>query len=106
MECNEIYSNEKMVVELNLENNTKMALILAYRPPNYDRKLGDFNIPGVDWSSSTVNNNFYQHICDMLFDFGLTQVNTLPSRADNFNVLDLILTNKPQSVNNIETEIP
>ena len=38
IECPSTSSNEILVVELSLANTCKMALILVYRPPHFDKK--------------------------------------------------------------------
>ena len=68
--------------------------------------LGDFNLPSIDWEYCTVKSGV---VCEnpeatkLLLDFMdrnfFTQVVTKPTRGNN--TLDLIFTNKPQDVLNV-----
>ena len=66
---------------------------------------GDFNLPGWDWKEHTVKPcnhpslHFMYQFGDMLDDNNFTQVVELPTR--NQNILDLVITNNPNSVKNV-----
>ena len=71
--------------------------------------LGDFNLPSVDWEYCTINSSVVcdsPEACKLLLEFldknFLSQLVTKPTRENN--ILDLILTNKPQDVLNIDTK--
>ena len=68
---------------------------------------GDFNLPGCDWKAGQVSSGSkfpdqHQKAFDLTHDFGLTQHITETTRVDPFhgtaNTLDLIMTNRPNSV--------
>ena len=67
--------------------------------------MGDFNFPLIDWeygtapsSSTNMSNTDFLHFIDHNF---LTQIVKKPTRAGN--VLDLVLTNKPQYIAELKT---
>ena len=67
---------------------------------------GDFNIGHIDWTfSSSIPGkpNLKQHhdLLDLIADHSLTQIVDKPARKDN--TLDLIITNYPSIVDNLET---
>jgi len=85
------HDNEANLRKLLLEVSSKHVLI-----------LGDFNYPGVDWSSCSVTSNcnpgtaeFVQTIEDCFY----TQHVLHPTRGDA--ILDLILSSDPDLVNNV-----
>lgn len=64
--------------------------------------LGDFNFPTIDWIGSNelcTADEF--SFCEVLKDYFLSQVNTQPIR--NANIMDLIISNEPDSIHNIQT---
>ena len=63
---------------------------------------GDFNFPQIEWDLMSSTDVSSVKFCDVLDQFSLEQVNKFPSRRHNNNVLDLVITNKPDMVTNIE----
>ncbi|KAI8494635.1 hypothetical protein Bbelb_278610 [Branchiostoma belcheri] len=66
---------------------------------------GDFNLPGWDWSSTTLKPStpypgLHQDFLDILQDNGLEQLVKEPTREDN--TLDLLVTNNPNLVPRVE----
>ena len=62
---------------------------------------GDFNCPGVDWSSgslmdSYVTSTFRESLITLAHDFMLEQTVNLPTRGNN--ILDLCLTTHPDYI--------
>ena len=71
--------------------------------------MGDFNYPGIDWSSYSTNNADAQEFLDSCQDSYLYQHILLPTRGrlgHNPSLLDLIFTNEEEMVENIELESP
>ena len=64
---------------------------------------GDFNLPGWDWKEHIVkpcnHPSLHYKFGDILDDNNLIQVVELPTR--NQNILDLVITNNPNSVKNV-----
>jgi hypothetical protein len=62
--------------------------------------FGDFNLPGIDWSSSanvsSAKESEFVKLCELK---GLQQVNPHPTRG--ISLLDLVLTNDPLLVSNL-----
>lgn len=132
MEVVELQTQCEIVwAEVTINNARKLTVGSFYRPqPNDDTSLnclneslhrintnsksitligGDFNLGNIDWdSSSTIpgrpNINHHQELLDIVADHSLTQVVNKPTRNDK--ILDLLLTNYPSIVNNIETIPP
>ena len=67
---------------------------------------GDFNLPLMNWDSCSVPTSppckAYQRLMDFINDNFATQVVDQPTRGNN--ILDLVLTNSPESVANVLTE--
>jgi hypothetical protein len=92
-------SDEESLTELEeslsrLEGKANQPIILA----------GDFNFPGWDWKNNQVKTNcpypnMHHRFGDTLDDKGLTQLVEDPTRKEN--VLDLIITNNPTTVNHV-----
>ena len=64
---------------------------------------GDFNLPKIDWSSTTVGGNCQgQTLIDLLHDDFLTQLVRTPTRLDiktgKNNILDLVLSTHPDCI--------
>lgn len=118
-------------VELTIQNSRKLLISSFYRPqPNDDTSLeqlnmslsrtnpnsksiilvsGDFNLGNIDWETSSVipgrpNTAHHQELLDIIADHSLTQIVDKPTRNDK--TLDLILTNYPTIVDNLETIPP
>ena len=120
-----------MWVELTIQNSRKLLLSSFYRPqPNDDvsieklnqslRRLnpnsksiiivsGDFNLGHIDWTTSSTipgkpNAKQHQDILNLIANNSLTQIVDKPTRNDK--TLDLIITNYPSIVDNLETIPP
>lgn len=106
-----------------------IILCVCYRPPRTDpdfaRKLneilsqlsnkhpnahillyGDFNFPTINWlnqTSPTSGNTEAREFVDVCLNFNLIQQVTKPTRvtSESSNILDLILTNSPESLKSI-----
>ena len=70
---------------------------------------GDFNLGHIDWISSSIipgkpNVKRHQDLLDLIADHYLTQIVDKPTRNDT--TLDLIITNYPSIVDNLETIQP
>ena len=110
---------EIMVCEVQPNSCSKMAFILCYRPPGYDKSLfvqyldatlckvykeyvhvcvlGDFNMPDINWSGcdlaeSQADNSFVNTVNSHSLD----QLNKVPSNSVG-NILDLVFTNVCES---------
>ena len=131
-EINSLQTDCEIVwVELTIQNSRKLLLSSFYRPqPNDDvsieklnqslRRLnprsksiiivsGDFNLGHIDWTSSSTipgkpNAKQHQDLLDLIADHSLTQIVDKPTRNDK--TLDLIITNYPSIVDNLETIPP
>ena len=67
---------------------------------------GDFNLPGTNWSESLVKHDssykaIHEHSLEILHGHGLQQLVTFPTLQ--VNTLDLVATNKPSSIINIQS---
>ena len=64
-------------------------------------------MPGIDWSGSLVVKHdlsykaIHEHSLEILQDHGLQKLVTFPTRQ--VNMLDLVATNKPSSIINIQS---
>ena len=128
-----VHDNEHNMVVVYIESlHTLIATI--YRPPssvddNFNRMMdklqemidfcgeeatapdlyivGDFNLPLFDWTSSSMpscpTNAAYQRIMDLIERNFLSQMVCEPTRLKN--TLDLILTNRPRYVLEVNTEV-
>ena len=66
---------------------------------------GDFNFPGINWSSKTLKHNcpssdLHELYVKRLDDYGLTQMVDKPTRLSN--TLDLFMTNNPTLISEIK----
>ena len=97
---NDDVSLEKLNQSLRqLHPNSKSIIIVS----------GDFNLGHIDWTSSSIipgkpNVKQHQDILDIIADHSLTQIVDKPTRNDK--TLDLIITNYPSIVDNLETIPP
>ena len=118
-----------------LLKHVKFRIISLYRPPCSSRNptssaslvkllstlvdphlinttiiLGDFNLPFIDWSNSCARSDgIHDSIFNCLSVLGMSQLVTQPTRIANTghaNLLDLILTNDPLSINIINYLLP
>lgn len=69
---------------------------------------GDFNFPDIDWHADNClrldNSSSTGVFLSLCIKFGLSQLVNYPTRNDN--ILDLILTNDPNSISNIQVSDP
>ena len=78
--------------------------MFASHSPNYPQVLigGDFNLPGINWQSMTVNSQMDVSISLTLLDClhlnNLIQLVEKPTRGNN--ILDLLLTSNPNIATN------
>ena len=83
---------------------TSANKVLASHSPNYPQVLigGDFNLPGINWESISVNSQIDVAISLTLLDClhlnNLTQLVEKPTRGNN--ILDLLLTSNPNIATN------
>jgi hypothetical protein len=130
LENNSANHNEIIVVELETEPGNKLTVITAYRSQqdphehfivNLENTLqncvtnnlnkiliiGDFNYSKIKWQQS-LDKKLTKHcreFKELLSGYGLKQLNKNPSRAQNENILDLVLTNFPDKVSKIYSNI-
>ena len=62
--------------------------------------LGDFNFNDINWDSLDGFSPTSTKFCDIIFDLNLTQLINQPTYIAG-NILDLILTNFPDSIFNL-----
>ena len=91
------YSVKQLAVSLSRTQGTNATTILG----------GDFNTPSIDWTlpepilkQGGTHTAIHEELLDVLNDHGLEQMVHKPTRGDN--TLDLLVTNRPSSVNRIE----
>ena len=131
----ELESDLEMVcIEINVDNSPKILLSTIYRPPDstpskdfdsvnkiaefldkstrilkgHSIVLGDFNYPSISWTnqcgfSNSLNSADFA-FCEILSRHSLLQINPFPTRKGN--ILDLIITNEPDRITNIEPLSP
>ena len=112
-------SIELISVELDL--SPKLLIICLYIPPmccdEYQREvsrsinslpatcdtiiLGDFNCPDINWSTLNASTPFSSSLCNQLYSLNYVQLVTEPTHIHG-NTLDLILTNSPHRLQNID----
>ena len=106
--------DEIIVNEIKANNHESFLLITFYRPPNAStdfsinfRKvlrnakktglkmciLGDLNAPDINWLTMSGKSMHTNELCEDFTDCNLVQINNLPSRNNNSNILDVLLTN-------------
>ena len=57
--------------------------------------MSDLNAPDINWGNMIGKNQSSNEMCNDFIDSDLSQINVLPSRGSNNNVLDIIMTNHP-----------
>ena len=112
---------ELLSVEINL--SPKLLVVCLYIPPNcsydYQHKVltslqllptdcdviltGDFNVPDINWSTFSANSSFSISICNRLSAQNYVQMVMEPTHHRG-NILDLILTNSPHRLLNINVD--
>jgi len=96
------------------EEDRQVYIYLVYRPPKRDREnmaelvkiiqnaesrtvmIGDFNCPGVDWEAGS-GGDLGSELAEAALENKFTQMVDFPTHTKG-NVLDLVLTNIPESV--------
>jgi len=74
--------------------------LLSRRNPPKVYIIGDFNLPQSNWFSSFSNIPIEQSFIDSFNDLSLNQLTNLPTHKGG-NILDLVLSNTPNSVENL-----
>ena len=120
---------EIIAVELESQRNKKYLVCVCYRPPNCDLKdwlnlfaaflqvadnyqkiliTGDFNFPDLTWNSNIMHtpiiSSASKDFQELVYDFFLQQMNMYPTRSRK--ILDLILTNAPESIDDVSCVAP
>ena len=115
---------ELLACEIKPDNRKKFLCLVFYRPPSLGKTslkalkqclkkantahftqflvMGDFNLPGVNWHTMTAERNDCLHteLVKLVRDHFLWQLIDKPTRGDN--ILDLLLTNFPDKVGQLE----
>ena len=130
LESKELNHNEIIVVEVEPSPNNKIIVIVAYRSQqdpyhlflnNLETALtnclranrtniiiiGDFNYSKIKWDTN-LDTNLPPHCLEFMGTmerFGLAQLNSHPSRRENNNILDLILSNNPTQISPIYSDL-
>ena len=109
---------------------SNLIIMNAYRPPNNNVEpvnelcseiesvvdshpkdcvwvVGDLNLPDINWSSNSVDNNQYkkdinEKVLNTIENCGMQQMVELPTR--NNKTLDILLTNRPSLVTNCSVQ--
>ena len=93
----------------NLLDELKSSLSNIYQLKNHNTPVylcGDFNLKDIDWPSLSlkpraIHSDSCNKLLDIISDFSLEQMVSVPTRGSA--ILDLILTNKPDTLINIKT---
>ena len=125
---------ETVCVELSPADCSKIIVCVVYRAPNSELNfmdkfsrllsnilhiqqsicflLGDYNLPKIEWINNSGFSNSQHEFAftELLKDNGLFQLNTFPTRFSSTNnsgnILDLLITNEPEMISNIEVHAP
>ena len=65
---------------------------------------GDFDLPGISWSTLTGNSSIPNTFCEFVFKWNLTQHITDPTHVKE-NILDLVLTTSNILISDIDVSI-
>ena len=65
--------------------------------------LRDFNAPDIDWPTLTGTTNYSLSLCNAAYNKNLTQIINVPTHKQG-NTLDLILTNSPSRIVNLNIQ--
>ena len=118
---------EILAVDMSLLR-VKIRIIVCYNPPNSTNEyvlslchcldkllnidyssvvLGDFNFPNICWINRAPNPETPDYaFYDCCINNGLEQLIDKPTYINSSNILDLLLTNDPNSIYNIQVEEP
>jgi hypothetical protein len=82
-------------------NMTKLAELIGRAEKN-SLLIGDFNLPGVDWTTGYCRANERQ-IVDVMEDKFMAQMVDFPTHTKG-NILDLVITNMPERILEVREE--
>lgn len=74
-----------------------LAYLSSLVDSNFIIITGDFNLPDIVWSTLSGSSTVSKLFCDFVFDHNLSQLVTSPTHCKG-NILDLVLTNIPDSI--------
>ncbi|XP_063720030.1 uncharacterized protein LOC134846577 [Symsagittifera roscoffensis] len=63
--------------------------------------MGDFNLPGVDWSVWNIGNHYEAAVLELLDRHSFPQLVNFPTSAANSNVYDLVFTDSSPLISNL-----
>ncbi len=85
-----------------IENTIKLCNIIENsNDKDFNLFIGDFNMPEINWNTYSCNLSKYANFIDILNQKSLHQLVNFPTHKKG-NILDLVLTNKPDCILNIE----
>lgn len=118
---------EILICEIRPQTGPKLAILLCYRPPNYDLHdfndhidvslskvfkeytlacvLGDFNLPDIEWTRPSQQSNISVNsdvFLQTMLSYYFTQINSKISNVHG-NILDLVFVNTPSLIPEIES---
>jgi Reverse transcriptase (RNA-dependent DNA polymerase)/Endonuclease-reverse transcriptase len=119
--CDQVH-NFNQYVKFRLDaNGESIYFYLIYRPPacNNDSKMllcnlltsaeknslliGDFNVPDIDWQNGTAWSRADRGLLDTAQAANMEQLVSFPTHVRG-NVLDLVLSNMPERIHNVQDE--
>jgi hypothetical protein len=65
--------------------------------------VGDFNCPGIDWTTFSSSSAPDSELCDLMLDHNFIQLVTSPTHLHG-NCLDLVFTNNPECILNLQVD--
>lgn len=88
------------------ELNEMLSTLTNKHPTAHILLYGDFHFPNIDWLNQAqliTGNTEAREFVDVCLNFNLTQLVSEPTRvtSESSNILDLILTNSPESLESI-----
>ena len=93
LETSSQIQNEIIVNEIEIDKTNKKAEMTGHKII----LLGDLNAHDIDWGNMIAKNPLSNEMLNDFTDLDLTQINVLPSRESNSNILDVVLTNYPDT---------
>ena len=111
------------LISVELHLSPKIQIVCIYIPPNcnddYQQEVlrsinslntdcdtilvGDFNCPDINWSTLSATTPFSISLCNKLFSKNFIQLVNEPTHCQG-NTLDLILTNSPHRLQNVQVQ--
>lgn len=87
--------------------HTSLMCYLSSLCSDYNKVVlvGDFNFPGVDWSTLTGQTAASNRFCEFMFDNNLSQLVSTPTHAGG-NILDLVITDEDDLVRELRIHSP